>query len=83
MGFLTRQPILGCATPFLIDLRAMCESQVLWRDAGAPGASHWEPAAAETVRTQWHLISVWKSGGSALVLSLQSVLLCPYPLWAH
>ena len=49
MGFLTRQPIVVSETPFLIDFRAMCESQVLWRDAGAPGAAHQEPAAAETV----------------------------------
>lgn len=72
---------MGWTTPLLIDVRAMCESQALWRDAGAPGAAHQEPGAA--VGTQRLLISVWKSGGSALVLSLQSVLLSPYPLWSH
>lgn len=49
LGFLTRQPMLGCDTPVLVELRAICESQVLQRDAGAPGAVHREPTAAETI----------------------------------
>lgn len=82
-GISARQPILSCATPSLAALRAICGSQVLRRDAGVPGAAHREPAAAETVQARWHWISVWKSGGSALALSLRSVLLCPYPLRSH
>lgn len=83
MGFLIRQPMLGWENLLLIELRAPCESQVLRRDVERCEAAHQEPAAAETVQTQWRLISVWRSGGSALVLSLQSVLLCPSSLWSH